>query len=236
MACAPAGRRCLFSALDGHTRARPSSAGRSAWPTSATLQLKSLRAARLLRHCARAPEEPGEVRGGSLGWLEALRVLRHADPVRDFPPRLLRLSHVRLHRSRATLPRSPALWHSASLALGTSVSSQNAQYERQDLCCLTKFVFIPHWRLLHLLPVQCPLCPHQTLCELDPEVNGLWVPPAMPKTTLAVTEEHGDAGQRQNQSNISTETDGVMESDTGWQRPLGERISMKGFLAATRCQ
>ncbi|XP_057352780.1 potassium channel subfamily K member 13-like [Manis pentadactyla] len=61
------------------------------------------------------------------------------DPVRDFPPRLLRLSHVCLHRGRATLPRS-TLWHSASLALETSVSSQNAQYESQDLYCLAKFV------------------------------------------------------------------------------------------------
>lgn len=90
-----------------------------------------------LRHCAGVPEEPRQVRGGSLGWLQALHVLRHAILCVTF----LRLSHVCLHRGRATLPCSTTLWYSASLALGTSVSSQNAQYESQDLYCLAKFVF-----------------------------------------------------------------------------------------------
>ncbi|XP_007942678.1 potassium channel subfamily K member 13 [Orycteropus afer afer] len=122
----------------------------------------------------------------------------------------------------------------STIGFGDLVSSQNAQYDSQDLYRFANFVFI-------LMGVCCIYSLFNVISILIKQsVN--WILRKMDGRFCQQCQRRLFQSRRnvvmpgsvQNQCNISIETDGVMESDTDGRRLSGEMISMKDFLAANK--
>ncbi|XP_006028424.1 potassium channel subfamily K member 13 [Alligator sinensis] len=122
----------------------------------------------------------------------------------------------------------------STIGFGDLVSSQNAQYESQDLYRFGNFIFI-------LMGVCCIYSLFNVISiVIKQSIN--WILKKMDCRCCHRCQRKFFRSRRnvvmpgnvRNRRNISIETDGINESDTDGRRLSGEMISMKDFLASNK--